>query len=149
MRAEPDSVKGSIPAQARFDRTDWLSFGVTATTALAIYLVTLVPEVAFGFSGIFSTASMYGGVPHPPGYPLWTIWAWVFTKLSISNIAWRTALATATAGAAACGVIALMVSRGGDLVVKLNQQLMVKNQRWLRVICGCSAGLVFGVSGAF
>ena len=64
-----------------FERTDWLSFGVTTALALTVYLMTLAPEVTLGFAGIFSVGAMYGGVPHPPGYPLWTMSAWLFVKL--------------------------------------------------------------------
>jgi hypothetical protein len=136
-----------------FQRTDWLSFGVTTLLALLVYLLTLAPEVGLEYSGIFSTGAMYGGVPHPPGYPLWTLWAWVFTKLlPFSNIAWRAAVSSAVAGALACGLIALMVSRGGAAILEQmpdHQRLKPKEEKGLRAVCGYAAGMVFGLNGAF
>ena len=38
-----------------FQRTDWLSFLITAVLALAVYLFTLAPEVTLEYSGIYST----------------------------------------------------------------------------------------------
>src|SRR5258705_8048190 len=107
------------PRAAFFERTDWLSFGVTTLTALALYLVTLSPDVTLGSAGIFSVGGMYAGVAHPPGYPLSTLWAWAFINLvPIGTIAWRVAFSSAAAGALACGVIALMVSSVGARLAK-------------------------------
>src|SRR5438874_627921 len=102
-----------------FGRTDWLSFWITTALVLAVYLYTLAPEVTLEMSGMLTTAAMYGGVAHNPGFPLWTIYAWLFTKLlPFSNIAWRVAVSSAVAGAFACGVIALIVSRSGRMIVE-------------------------------
>src|SRR6185369_7117256 len=102
-----------------FQRTDWLSFWVATILALAVYMGTIAPDVTLGWSGIFSTGAAYGGVTITSGYPLWTLYAWLFTKLlPFSNIAWRVAVSSSVAGALTCGVIALMVSRGGALIVE-------------------------------
>src|SRR5690242_11797268 len=95
-----------------FQSVDWCAFCVTVPVTFAGYYVTLAPQVTLGFGGIFSTGAMYAGVPHPPGYPVWTVYAWLFTLLPVSNIAWRVALSSAVAASLACGLIALMVSRG-------------------------------------
>ena len=142
------------PVWARlFDRTDWLSFWVTTGAALAVYLFTLSSEVGLGNAGIFATGAMYAGVPHPPGYPVWTIYAWLFTRLlPFSNIAWRVAVSSAVAGAGACGMVALMVSRGGVMMVEgmaRFRRLEPAAERWLRVVSGYVAGMAFGLSGTF
>lgn len=120
---------------------------------MAVYCVTLAPEVTLEFSGIFSVGAMYAGVPHPPGYPLWTIYAWLFTCLvPYSNIAWRVALSSAVAGALTCGVIALMASRGAGSILEGFaglERLRPKAEQALRVVCGCVAGLAFGLDSAF
>ena len=136
-----------------FQRTDWLSFGATTLLALAVYLFTLAPDVGLDNSGVWSTAAAYGGVSSPPGYPLWTLWAWVFTKLlPYSNIAWRVAVSSAVAGTLACGLIALMVSRGSMAILDQmpdHKRLKPKEEKWLRAVCGYAAGMVFGLNGAF
>ena len=71
------------------------------------------PDVTLEDSGELAVGSMYAGVPHPPGYPMWTIYSWGFTKiLPFSNIAWRVAVSSAVAAALSCGLLALMISRG-------------------------------------
>ena len=136
-----------------FQRSDWLSFGATTLLVLLVYLLTLGPSVGLDNSGVWSTAAAYCGVSSPPGYPLWTLWACVFTKLlPFSNIAWRVAVSSAVAGALACGLIALMVSRGGAAILEQMpdiQRLKPKEEQWLRAICGYAAGMVFGLNGTF
>src|SRR3981189_2822043 len=85
-----------------FQRTDWLSFGLSVVIALAVYHNTISPEVTLEWSGMYATGAMYGGVGPPPGFPTWTLYAWLFTRvLPFSNIAWRVAVSSAFAGAMA------------------------------------------------
>jgi len=139
-------------SEVSFDRFDWLSFGCTTVAALAVYLATLAPEVTLEFSGIFATGARYAGVPHPPGYPVWTLYAWLFARLlPVSNFAWRVALSSAFAGALACGIIALMVSRGGALMmaeVREFKKCEPKAEQWIRAVAGFVAGLAFGLDRA-
>ncbi|MBI3852112.1 MAG: DUF2723 domain-containing protein [Verrucomicrobia bacterium] len=136
-----------------FQRSDWLSFAVTTTLVLVVYLWTLAPNVTLEDSGIFSVAAMYAGVPQVPGFPVWTIYGWLFTKLlPFSNIAWRVAVSSAVAGALTCGLIALMVSRGGALMlegISGLKRLTLKEENVLRVVCGAVAGMGLGFDGAF
>src|SRR5258706_10507964 len=140
----PDQPIPSVPDYARFfERTDWLSFWITTALVLTVYLYTLAPEVTLEMSGILTTAAMYGGVAHNPGFPLWTIYAWLFIKvLPFSNIAWRVAVSSAVAGAFACGVIALMVSQGGAMILEGMRgfkRLEPKEDRLLRLVSGSVA----------
>src|SRR5262245_55078102 len=136
-----------------FDRSDWLSFGLTSALTLGVYLWTLAPEVTLDMSGILSTAAAYGGVAHPPGFPIWTLYAWLFTKLlPFSNIAWRISVSSAVAGALTCGMVALIVSKGGTLIMDgmlALRRLDPKEERLLRLIAGAVAGMVFGFNGAY
>src|SRR5688572_24783290 len=140
------------PLPARFDCVDWASFGATTLVALIGYLCTLAPNVALAYSGITSTGAYYAGVPHPPGYPVWTLYSWCFTKLlPFSNVAWRVAVGSAVASAVACGLIALMVSLGG-MILFHNERLFANfspsKLAQLRAVCGVVAGLVLAHSGA-
>ncbi len=125
---------------------------MASVLAFTGYFITLAPDVTLGFSGIFATGAFYAGVPHPPGYPVWTLYAWVFTNLlPFSNIAWRAAVSSAVAGALACGVIALLVSRGGAMLLDGTRgltRLPPREENLLRVATGCVAGLGFGFNGA-
>ncbi len=136
-----------------FDNTDRRSFLLACGVALTAYLWTLAPSLTLGFSGIFTTAASHGGVAHPPGYPLWTLYAWLFTKLlPFSDLAWRVAVSSAVAAALVCGLIAMMVSRGGAMILEAitaSAWLKPEEQRRLRMVCGCVAGLGVGFSNGF
>ena len=133
-----------------FQRTDWLSFGLTAVVVLVVYLRTLAPEVTLEYSGILSTSAKYAGVAQPPGYPVWTLYSWLFvTLLPFSNIAWRVAVGSAVAAALACGLVALMVSRAGTMLLETTPAFTSRKlaeQKLLRVVCGSVAGLALGLS---
>src|SRR5437016_10556422 len=91
-------------------KIDWLTFAITTLLVFIGYLLTLAPDLTLEDSGELAVGSYYAGVPHPPGYPVWTIYSWLFTALiPISNVAYRVAVSSAVAGALSCGLIALMV----------------------------------------
>jgi Protein of unknown function (DUF2723) len=134
-------------------RADWLSFAVTGLLTFGVYLFTLNPSLDLDFSGINATGAMYPGVPHVPGFPLWTIYAHLFIKLlPISNIVWRVNVASAVASALTCATIALLTSRcSGALLLDLqrSRKLEPKDELKLRVVCGCVAGLALGFGAMF
>ena len=136
-----------------FQKADWLSFTLASALTFVIYVWTMAPEVTLEMSGIISTAGAYGGVAHPPGFPVWTWYAWFFTKLlPFSNIAWRVSVSSAVAAAVTCGVIALMVSRGAVLVLEGMPgfgRLEQKEERLVRSSAGVVTGMVFGFDGGF
>jgi hypothetical protein len=107
-----------------FRRRDWAAFGVTFAVALAAYVATLAPTVTLEDCGELATAANFLGVPHPPGYPSWTVITWLFTRifagatyLGHPNPAWAVALASAFFGALTCGVLALLISGSGKEIV--------------------------------
>jgi hypothetical protein len=129
-----------------------LSFGLTAAAALSVYLATMGPHISLEYSGYLSTVAAYAGVPHPPGYPVWTLYSWLFTRLlPFGNVAWRVAASSAVAAALACGLVALMVSRGGKLLGEgpaRPRSGWLADRRLARVVCGYAAGMALGLSGA-
>src|SRR5207237_5735651 len=56
-----------------FRRVDWLTFLITFAVVWVGYYLTLAPELTLEDSGELATGSFYAGIPHPPGYPVWTI----------------------------------------------------------------------------
>ncbi|MDD5673853.1 MAG: DUF2723 domain-containing protein [Chitinivibrionales bacterium] len=68
-----------------------LSFAVN----FVIYLLTLAPTVTFEDSGEFISAAYNLGVPHEPGYPLFTMLGKLFSYLPIGTIAYRVNLMSA------------------------------------------------------
>ena len=149
----PSDIESPESGETYFRREDWVSFGLASALVFIGYWFSLASNVGTGFSGIYSTGANYMGVPHPPGYPLWTIYGWLFTKLlPFSNIAWRLAISSAVAGALTCGLIALMVCRSSaTLLAGSNglQKLPLRDERILRMAAGVTAGVTFGFDGAF
>jgi len=134
-----------------FRRGDWLAFLVTFGIIWLVYLFTLAPELTLEDSGELVTGSYYAGIPHPPGYPVWTMYSWLWTVIiPWGNPAWRVALAEAFAGAAASGLIALLVSRGGSMLMEGIEELKGMTGKWETAICmisGLVAGLLTGLDG--
>jgi len=62
---------------------------------LAIYILTLSRSVYFGDSGEFIAVAKTLGIAHPPGYPLYTILAHLFTLLPFGNLAFKVNLFSA------------------------------------------------------
>jgi len=79
--------------------------------ALALYALTLYPDVPGGDSGELIAAVASGGVIHPPGYPLYALLGRVFVHLPHGTIAWRLNLLSAACDAAAAGVLYAAVRR--------------------------------------
>src|SRR5688572_26727514 len=133
-----------------FRRIDWFAFGITTLLVLIGYWITLAPDLTLEDSGELAVASMYAGVPHPPGYPVWTIYTWFFSLIPHSNIAWRVALSSAVAGALSCGLVALMVSRGSSMIIEGIGELKNIARNWENRICmisGFVAGMLIGFNG--
>ena len=79
--------------------------------ALALYALTLYPDVAGGDSGELTAAVATGGVIHPPGYPLYELLGRVLVHLPHGSVAWRLNLLSALCDAAAAGVLCAAVAR--------------------------------------
>ena len=142
----PPSVPKPPPL---FRRIDWMAFTLTFVLAFAGYLYTLAPDLTLQDSGELAVGSMYAGVPHPPGYPVWTIYTWAFTKIiPFSNMAFRVGISSAFAGALACALIALMVSRGSSMFIESVAELKTIDRRIENGICLVS-GFVAGMLMAF
>jgi hypothetical protein len=130
---------------------DWFACMVSFAVIWTIYFLTLAPEVTLEDSGELVTGAYYAGIPHPPGYPVWTIYSWLWTVLvPVGNIAWRVALAQATAGALSCGLIGLLVCRGSGLLLESIPELSGLPSCWanpIRIVAGVVAGLLMGLDG--
>jgi hypothetical protein len=93
---------------------DWPWIGLalgTAIAALAVYAATLAPELSFQHYGTdggdLIAAAKTLGVPHPSGYPTYTLLAWVFTHIPFGSIAYRVNLLSAVSAAVTAGLLCL------------------------------------------
>lgn len=146
--ATPPAPPVNVPPL--FRGIDWWSFSVTTLLVFLGYWWTLAPDLTLEDCGELAVASMYAGVPHPPGYPVWTIYTWLFSLLPVSNIAYRVALSSAFAGALSCGLVALMVSRGSSMFIESIGDLKNVSRKIESALCmisGFVAGMLIGFNG--
>src|SRR5207248_4772115 len=91
-----------------------LKWGLPALVALGVfpvYLRTLAPTVVGGDTPELITVAYTMGVAHPPGYPLFTMLAKLFTLFPFGTVAWRVNLLSAICDTAATIIILLAVRR--------------------------------------
>lgn len=138
---------------AFFDRTDWLAFWGSAGVAFAVYVLSLGPSVGLEDAGELATAADALGVPHPPGYPLWTMLSWVFCRLfgwvtwqGFANPAWAVALCSAVTGALAAGVTAMLIARSGRDLLREATGVSEARARQMGWLSGVAGSLAFAFS---
>lgn len=113
--ATPATAAETKPAF--FNRRDKMAFTIASVVSFGGYFYTLLPSVGLEDSGEFLTAARHLGVPHPPGYPIWTIFSWIWQWIiPVGNIAWRVNLMSAFFAALAVGLAALLISKSGHVM---------------------------------
>ncbi|MFN7971300.1 MAG: DUF2723 domain-containing protein [Acidobacteriota bacterium] len=111
-------------------------------TSLIVYSRTLAPTVTVEDSGELIAAAVTLGVPHPPGYPLWTILAHVFSLGTPGNRALGPNFMSAVFGSLTIlgcfhlgrelGHLGLQAARRCLLVVWILEDVLVTGRRSLR-----------------
>ena len=111
-------MNADTPRARFFARHDWAAFWTGTVVSFLVYFFTCAPSVTLEDCGELAVAGDYMGVPHPPGYPSWTVCAWFFARLlswvtfrGQPNPAWAIAVMSAFWGALAAGLAAMLVSR--------------------------------------
>jgi len=133
-----------------FRRIDWLTFLITTALVFIGYYLTLAPDLTLEDSGELATGSFYAGIPHPPGYPVWTVYTYFWTLLPFGSVAWRVALGEAFSGAVACGMLAFIVSRGSSMMIESIPSFKEIERKWENLICmvaGFVTGMLMGFDG--
>ena len=113
------------PTERFFRKLDWSAFWTACVVSFIVYCYTLAPTVGLEDSGELAVASDALGVPHPPGYPIWTLLSWFFTRIfwfvtfrGQPNPAWSVGLMSAVFGALATGMTAMLICRSGSQVLR-------------------------------
>ena len=111
----PEPIEPLPPSRPeKFLRSDFIAGAIVFLVTLGVYIATLAPNVTLEDSGELITAAAKFGVPHPPGYPLWTMIGFLVSHLlPFGNLAWRVNLVSALIGAAANAVLTLLVCHSG------------------------------------
>lgn len=139
-----------------FDQLDWWAFWVCCGVAFCVYLFSLGPSVGLEDAGELATAAHVLGVPHPPGYPLWTMLGWLFCRLfgwvtwhGFANPAWAVALFSAVSGALATGLTALLAVRSGRDLLQSSGDESGAGEISQRDWCAWCGGVVGSLCFAF
>jgi tetratricopeptide (TPR) repeat protein len=167
-------------AKPFFSRVDRSAFWTATILSFLLYFYTLAPTVSVEDGGELAVAADYLGVPHPPGYPIWTLTTWFFqwafhwvryygqpdSNVALvwkslvdlftpgvqghPNATWGAGLASAVAGALACGLLALLVSRSGTDLVRgvrfFNERLGARAETLFAWSAAVGAGLLLACS---
>lgn len=76
---------------------------------LLLYIYTQSSSIYGGDAGDLVTAAYVGGVAHPPGYPLYTLFAGLLTKVPLWTVAWRVGLLSSIPAAISLAFIFLTI----------------------------------------
>ncbi|MCB0806993.1 MAG: DUF2723 domain-containing protein, partial [Bacteroidales bacterium] len=122
----------------------FILFGAfTFLVSFSVYIYSLAPSVTFEDSGELIAAAYNAGVPHAPGYPLFTIFGWLFTHLPLGNIAYRLNLMSAFFSAIASFWVFAIVTHtacrfepklrqgNGSMYLKISTYLVSMSTAWL------------------
>jgi hypothetical protein len=88
---------------------------------LALYAVTMNPDVQPADSGELQLAAIMLGIPHPPGYPLFTMLGWLFAQIPIGSAFARVTFLSVIASAGCVVLVAacaLSTERKGESVME-------------------------------
>ena len=96
----------------RIRPTSWLVSALLFVAFLALYIITLAPDVLAADSGELQVVAAQLGVAHPPGFPLYVLLAHLFTRLPIGSPAYMANLLSAVFGA----LTVVVVYRSGLLL---------------------------------
>jgi hypothetical protein len=116
MRAE----RGIHNSQAtigrlQFPNSQFFTGIITGSLALVVYGLTLAPDLTWanhsGDGPELIVAAMTLGVPHPPGYPTYTLLGYLFGQLPLGTVAFRFNLFPAVGMAVAAGFAAATVEQ--------------------------------------
>jgi hypothetical protein len=145
-----DTVREQLPPTRpeRFHRSDFIGAAIVFLVTLGVYIATLAPNVTLEDSGELITAATKFGVPHPPGYPLFTMAGFLISHLfPFGNLAWRINLLSALFGACSNAVITLLVCHSGRwLLQRWTDPATQARVRPLAFYAGILAGLTIGFS---
>ena len=105
---------GSTKVLKRILNTDpsvGLQAGCVGLLLLVVYAMSASRSVMLGDDGIFIMAASTLGTAHPPGYPLHSLFGWIFTYLPLSTVEWRVHFLSGCFGAFTCSMLWLLVKK--------------------------------------
>lgn len=133
-------MKTRIPV---WQLSDWIVGLFAAVISFAVYAWSAAPNVTLLDSGEFLVAAQHFGVPHPTGYPLWTLLSWVFQLLPLGNAAWEINLFSGLCGALAVGLCAALL---GTIQRWCFGEVLTGRMKWLPLCVSLAFSLMLAFS---
>ena len=84
---------------------------IVGTLSFILFLLFQTVGIFTGDSGDLVTAAVVHGVPHPPGYPLYTFLGFLFSQLPLFTLSWRVTLLSSLPHAITVATVFLIVYR--------------------------------------
>lgn len=142
------SPSAPVPPQENvFWLSDWLAAALVAVVTLALYSYTLMPNIGLQDSGELVTSAVLFGVPHPPGYPFWSLTGFIFSKLMpFGNYAWRMNLLSAIFGALSCALLTLLLASSSRWLLENSLPKDRRLRMRITFYGSAAAGLILGFS---
>ena len=94
-----------MPILARGDNKTWVEAAVVVGAVVVLYFFTAARDIVVGDTPELITAAVTLGVPHPPGYPLFTMLGHLFSLLPFGPVPFRVNLLAVTCDALTVAVI--------------------------------------------
>ncbi len=82
---------------------------VMSVVSLVLFLTFQAQGIYTGDSGDLVTAAYVGGVPHPPGYPLYTLLGFISAQLPFFTVSWRLGLLSSIPHALVVGLVFALI----------------------------------------
>jgi hypothetical protein len=108
QRHNEDKINPSLKKQP-FEFLDWIICIILFLLVFIVYLLHLAPSIFIGDSAEAVYASYFLGIPHPPGFPVYTWIGHLFTYIPIGDVAYRVNLMSAFFGALVIPIIYLII----------------------------------------
>jgi len=139
-----------------FNPINWITGFIAFAISFTTYVYTLQPTVGLEDSGELICGAYTLGVPHPPGYPMWSILSKLFTFIPVGDVAFRVNLLSAMCSALAAGMIALVLAKTADIffgkqeeelgthhLLPAFERLGLTTPRLINSLCAITAGVLF------
>ena len=109
LKTTPSQMEPFSSPFFAFSREDRQTALLCFFIALITFWWTAMPNIGLGDDGEMATAALHMGVPHPSGYPLWTILGGLFVKLiPFGNGSWKLNLFSGLCAASAVAIFTLL-----------------------------------------
>jgi len=131
--------------RSQFPILSFVAHAALFVAAVGLYALTLNGDVQPADSGEFQIAAIALGIPHPPGYPLFTMLGWLFAQIPIGSPYARVSFLSVVASAATLVLVSMTVVEA----LAIGGSNMRTFRRAVALLAGLASALALGTSTTF